>query len=371
MIKLASPDITDSDIQRAVNVIKSGNLVQGDNVIIFENSLKIFTGLPECVVLSSGTAALHLSLIALGIGPGDSVIVPAFTFPATANVVEVTGAEVILTDVDKSTYVMTPEDLEKAILQNSEKNIKAVIVVHEFGYPARIKKISEISRKYNLLLIEDAACALGTIADGYHVGYYSDIACFSFHPRKAITTGEGGAVITRNTKLADKIRFLRNHGIQYNDNGMDFLYAGLNYRMTDFQAALAIGQLERFRDELDKRKLLALKYYELLHKETCLTLPGNDDGHSWQSFMIILNESIDRKKLIETLFEKGIQTNLGAQAICSLKYYRNKYLFSQEDFLNSVMLYTRGLVLPLYGKLSIEDIKYITDKLKSYLKSNG
>jgi dTDP-4-amino-4,6-dideoxygalactose transaminase len=367
MIKLASPDISESDILRVADVIKSGSLIQGVNVVEFETLLSNFTGIPFSAVLSSGTAALHLSLIALGIGANDSVIVPAFTFPATANVVEIIGAEVILADVDPTSYVITPKLLEETILKNRDKNIKAVIVVHEFGYPAEMKAISEIVRKYGLYLIEDAACALGTIADNYHVGYYSDMACFSFHPRKAITTGEGGAVITTKTELADKIKILRNHGISYQNYGMDFIYAGFNYRMTDFQAALAIGQLERFKEELLKRKFLASKYYEILKEEKKVRLPENNDGHSWQSFMIVLDKSIDRKKIIEELLEKGIQTNLGAQAIHCLSYYKQKYNYSHADFSNASQLFNNGLVLPLYGKLVEEEVIHISKSLKKAL----
>lgn len=370
MIKLASPDINESDILRAVEVIKSGNIIQGINVAAFENRLSSFTEIPFSVVVSSGTAALHLSLMALGISLNDSVIVPAFTFPATANVVDAVGAEVILTDVDSSSYVMTPELLEETIIKNSHKKIKAVIVVHEFGYPAQIKAISEITKKYGLFLIEDASCALGTIADDHHVGHYSNMACFSFHPRKAITTGEGGAVITTKPELAEKISVLRNHGISYKDQGMDFIHAGLNYRMTDFQAALALGQLERFKEELIKRKFLASKYYKLLNNETKIRLPVNDNGHSWQSFMLVLDENIDRKKIIDKLLIKGVQANLGAQAINCLSYYKSKYGFNEYNFKQASYLYYHGLVLPVYGKLQEKDISFISNTLILTLNEN-
>jgi dTDP-4-amino-4,6-dideoxygalactose transaminase len=198
MIRLASPDIQETDITRVNEVLKSGNLVQGQFVEAFEKKLVEFSKIDNCALVTSGTAALHLSLLALGIKAGDWIIVPAFTFPATANAVEIIGANVLLCDVDPTQYVVQPEEIEKVILKNPDKPIKAIIVVHEFGFPAQIKAIAEISKRYNLFLVEDSACALGTIADGYHTGYYSDLACFSFHPRKAITTGEGGAILSRN-----------------------------------------------------------------------------------------------------------------------------------------------------------------------------
>lgn len=364
MIKLASPDIRNEDIERVVEVLQSGNLVQGAYVKKLEDQIIEYTDTPYCSLLSSGTAALHISLMALGIGRGDAVIVPAFTFPATANVVEVIGAEVVLCDVDLHSYVVNPGALEQTIVQNKTKNIKAVIVVHEFGYPAEIKEIAGICKKHGLFLIEDAACAFGTIANGHHPGFYSDMACYSFHPRKAITTGEGGAVMSSNQNLIEKVKCLKNHGIEYTNGSMDFIAAGLNYRMTDFQAALAIGQLNRFDDELAKRARLVTRYYDLLKDRKNIGLPAYHANHSWQSFMITLPEEADRTAVIEELAENGIQTNLGAQAINCLTYYKNKYGFNSNTAPNASYLYTKGLVLPLYGKLNETDIAFICSELK-------
>jgi perosamine synthetase len=364
MIKLASPDIREEDIQQVIEVLRSGNLVQGACVKKLEGQLSEYTNTPYCSLVSSGTAALHLSLMALGIGKDDAVIVSAFTFPATANVVEVTGAEVILCDVDPQSYVSTPEALQQVIEHNKSKNIKAVILVHEFGYPAEIKQISEICKKHGLFLIEDAACAFGTIANGHHPGFYSDMACYSFHPRKAITTGEGGAVVSFKKKLMEKINCLKNHGIEYTNGTMDFVAAGLNYRMTDFQAALAIGQLGRFDAELAKRIKLAAVYYESLKEQHHIKLPKYHENHSWQSFMITLHEETDRTAVIEKLAEAGVQTNLGAQAINCLTYFKNKYGFNDNTAPHASYLYNKGLALPLYGKLNEADIEFICGELK-------
>lgn len=369
MIKLASPDIREEDIQQVIEVLRSGNLVQGACVKKLEGQLSEYTGTPYCSLVSSGTAALHLSLMALGIGKGDAVVVSAFTFPATANVVENSGAEVVLCDVDLKNYVSTPETLERALEQHKSKNIRAVILVHEFGYPLEIKQISEICKKHGLFLIEDAACAFGTIADGHHPGFYSDMACYSFHPRKAITTGEGGAVMSSHQELIEKVRCLKNHGMKYTNGSMDFINAGLNYRMTDFQAALAIGQLNRFDDELVKRTRLATLYCELLKDRKNIGLPAYHENHSWQSFMITLPEESDRTAVIEKLAEKGIQTNLGAQAINCLTYYKKKYVFDDSSAPNAFYLYTKGLVLPLYGKLNENNIETISHTIKYILNS--
>ncbi len=367
LLKLVSPDIRLTDIERAVAVLKSGNLVQGQHVIAFENALSSFASIPACAVVSSGTAALHLALMALGIKQGDVVIVPSFTFPATANVVENIGAEVVLCDVDKGSYVMTPEGLDATLRFNREKNVKAVILVNEFGYPAQVEAISRIVRNHGLKLIEDAACALGTCADNQHPGYYSDMACLSFHPRKAITTGEGGAVLSTDRTLVERVKVLRNHGIVTADGKMDFAEAGLNYRMTDFQAALALGQLERFQDELFRKLLLVDLYYSHLDGYPHLHLPENTAGHSWQSFMVVLDNHVDRDFVIELMGKKGIQVNLGAQALNCLSYFRVKYGFTDDDCPVATELFRSGLVLPLYGSLNENDIEFICTSLKDFI----
>jgi len=367
MIRLASPDIQETDITRVNEVLKSGNLVQGQFVEAFEKKLVEFSKIDNCALVTSGTAALHLSLLALGIKAGDWIIVPAFTFPATANAVEIIGANVLLCDVDPTQYVVQPEEIEKVILKNPDKPIKAIIVVHEFGFPAQIKAIAEISKRYNLFLVEDSACALGTIADGYHTGYYSDLACFSFHPRKAITTGEGGAILSRNSLLIEKIKCLRNHGIKKNKSEMDFIYAGFNYRMTEIQAVLGLGQIERFENELKQRMILAKLYYDNLENNKSIQLPAFHKDHSWQSFMIVLSERIDRYELIQRLSNNGIQTNLGAQALHLLSYYRNKYNFENNNYYHSTLLYKCGLALPLYSKLLPDEIVFISKTLNKEL----
>ncbi len=363
MIKLASPDILAEDIKKVINVLKSGNLVQGENVVLLEKELENFSNLPYCTMVTSGTAALHLAMMALELPKGSSVIVPAFTFPASANVVENICCETILCDVDPETYVVTPEMIEKTILANTKKNIKAIMIVHEFGQPVKIKEISKIAKKYNLKLIEDAACALGTMADGHHPGYYGDMACFSFHPRKAITTGEGGAIMTRSKELDLKLKKLRNHGMEKTPDKIDFTLAGLNYRLTEFQAVLGLGQIKRFSKELTKRKKLVEIYYQVLKNKKNLQLPLDETGNSWQSYMIVLDKSIDRHQIINQMDKAGVQTSIGAQALNCLTYFQKKYGYKNEDFPVATRLFNKGLVLPLYGKLKSAEILLIADEL--------
>jgi len=370
VIKLASPDIRKDDIKRCLEVLKSGNLVQGIYVEKFEKSLgQLNNNRGSFCAVSSGTAALHLGLKALGISKGDCVLVPDFTFPATANVVENLGGEVLFCDVDLYTYCITSELVEKA-LASFHGEIKAIIVVHEFGYPAPIKSICEVARKYKIKVVEDSACALGTVADGHHVGYFSDCCCFSFHPRKAITTGEGGAVLSKDLSFIEKVRQLRNHGMKVTNKGLDFVEAGLNYRMTDFQAALGIGQLERYPKELKKREQLAALYMSLLQEQNDLNLPKLIEGHSLQSFMVRLADHINRQKIIDTLLSKGIQTNLGAQALHRLHYYHTRYGRTDGEYPVSSKLYDYGLVLPLYRSLKEKEIKIVSNELKRVLNND-
>lgn len=365
MIKLSKPDLREEDIARAMEVLRSGMLVQGKNVAAFERKLEEFTRLPRGVVLSSGTAALHLALKALGIGPGDTVLAPAFTFPATANVIEALGAETALCDVDPESYVVTPEALTERIAALKSRRLKAVMVVHEFGYPARIAEIAELCRQHGLLLIEDAACALGTVADGHHPGYFGDVACLSFHPRKAITTGEGGAILTTRTEVAEQVARLRNHGIMQTPAGLDFTEAGLNYRLTDFQAALALGQLDRFAEELARRRALADSYRRELQDVVGLALPDVPTGHSLQSFMAVLPTAISRNQMIADLRGVGIETNLGAQALNCLTYYRDKYNLDEQSCPVATRLYHSGLTLPLYGTLREKDVLEICLQMRN------
>lgn len=367
MIPLASPDIREADIDACNQVLRSGMLIQGKHVTSFEKSIVNFAGFGQSAAVSSGTAALHLALMALGITSGDKVIVADFTFAATANVVENIGAECVFLDVAPENYVIAADTLSKFINDGHAKGCKALILVHEFGYPAEIARISALARAANMVVIEDAACALGSIANGHHVGYYADCACFSFHPRKAITCGEGGAILSRDKSLIEHIKVLRNHGITLTENGMDFIKAGLNYRMTDFQAAIAVSQLLRFSDELKRRHELAELYTELLADLPVVGLPKTHPGHSWQSFMITLDNHFNRSAVISKLLENGVQTNIGAQAIHRLDYYQKRYGHAENDFPVASHLFNHGLVLPLYGKLTNDQIHNVVGSLKQVL----
>ncbi|MGN7479716.1 DegT/DnrJ/EryC1/StrS family aminotransferase [Solibacillus silvestris] len=370
MIKLSQPIISEEEIQAVSEVLRTGMLVQGKYVAEFEESLKAYMNVQHVVAVSSGTAALHIALAALNIGEGDAVFVPGFTFPATANVVEIQKARTVLVDVDAKTYNMDPDKLEEAIKNYSEKEKpKAIIVVHEFGAPANMTRIMEIANKFNLFVVEDAACALGAKWNGQHVGTFGDIGCFSWHPRKAITTGEGGAVVTNNEALSYKMNLLRNHGIERNEDGsMDFVLPGFNYRLTEFQAVLGIHQLKHFDSWVQKRSELVDYYYELLKNCSNIQLPEKIEGHAWQTLMVVLDTSINRNDCIQKLKNKGIEANLGAHSLIDLNYYKSKYSADNQILNISTNLFKQGLALPLSPVLEKSEITNISKEIKLLIR---
>ncbi|WP_175530595.1 DegT/DnrJ/EryC1/StrS family aminotransferase [Brevibacillus centrosporus] len=369
MIKLTHPYISSDEILAVTEVMQTGMLVQGAKVQQFEQNLAAFMQANLVSVVSSGTAALHLALVALELGKGDAIIAPAFTFPATVNVIELVGAKPILVDVSSDNYNMDPRQLEEVIRTwTGPEKLKAIMVVHEFGAPADMVEIVNIAKKHGLYVIEDAACALGTISNGQHVGCIGDIGCFSWHPRKSITTGEGGAIVVKDSHLYQKINILRNHGIQkLEDGSVDFVAPGFNYRLTEFQAVMGDLQLRRFQNNIEKRKHLVEIYAKELSLVQHIVLPKMIDGHSWQTFMIVLNDQYDRGKVIKSLAEKGIESNLGAQAIHMMTYFKEKYGYDKDQFPNARLLYEKGLALPLHPLLTEDEITFISLSLREVL----
>jgi perosamine synthetase len=365
-IPLMVPDIQQKDIDAVVEVLKSGNLVQGIKVQQLEQSVARYVGTKHAVAVSNGTATLHLALLALGVGPGDEVIIPALSYIATANVVELTGAKPVFVDIDINTFNINPSLIEKAITPAT----KVIMPVHEFGLGCEMSEIVKIADKYGLKIIEDAACALGAKIDSRFAGSIGDFGSFSFHPRKAITSGEGGILVTNDDALASKIRILRNHGSEMINQKLEFTQAGFNYRMTDFQAALVSSQLKRLESILNKKNKLAEIYMHELSGVSQIKLPsfGPNDRHSWQSFHIVLDDSIHRDSMIDYLRDNGVGTNYGAQCMPSQKYYIDKYnLDCEKHYPQALRAYKQGLVLPLYPQMKIRDFKKITSLIKNRL----
>lgn len=369
MLRLSKPNIPEDAIDAAVEVLRSGQLVHGSESEAFEQELARYLGCQDVVLVSSGTAALHLALLALDIGPGDAVIVPDFTFPASANAVAMVGARVVIVDVEPGTYTISSVQLERTLKTwVGPETLRAVMPVHEFGCPADMHHISAMAKEYGISVVEDAACALGARYQGKMVGTLGNVGCFSFHPRKTLTTGEGGAISTNDQVLARRLRRLRNHGMERSDEGMRFLEPATNYRLTNFQAALGRKQLPHLDDWIAMRRELVDIYREdLLPLELAgsLRLPAVVDGHSWQTFMVTLDAGIDRLSIISTLRDCGVESNLGAQSLSEIGLYGEQL----GEFSVGPCLYRSGLALPLFEQLVPDDVRRVCQALSTALRS--
>ena len=360
-IPLFTPDITKKDIDAVAEVIQSGMLVQGKEVAALEQKTCSYIGCKHAIAVSSGTATLHLMLRVLGIGEGDEVIIPALSYIATANVVELVGAKPIFVDIDIKTFNINPKLIEEKITENT----KAIMPVHEFGLPANMERILALGVKHNIPILEDAACAIGSSWSGNKTGQNSYMASYSLHPRKAITSGEGGLICTNDDQLAADLRILRNHGIEMIDGQMDFTKAGFNYRMTDFQAALVLSQFDRLDDQLARKRAQAKIYHAKLNADKYLT-PYESEGvtHAWQTYHVLVQGN--RDNLIKELREKGIGTNYGAQCIPATSFYKKKYEHNcEEEFPNAWKAYSQGLALPLFSKLTEQEQEKVIQELNS------
>lgn len=362
-IPLSKPDITENDIAAVANVLRTGMLVQGEQVAAFESDVAAYLGIKNVVAVSNGTASLHLALIALGVGPGDEVIVPAFSYVATANVVELVGAKCTFVDIDEDTFNINVEQTAAAISPRT----KAIIPVHEFGLCCNITGIAAVGSAHGVPIIEDAACALGATEKGAFAGTFGQIGSFSLHPRKAVTSGEGGFLITDDDDLANEFRTLRNHGNRRRDGKADFARAGLNYRMTEFQAALVRGQFARLEEIIARRQILAAHYLEYLRDVSPINLPvePSDKRHTWQTFHCVVDHTIDRDNLISDLANEGVFVGYGAQCIPVQTYYREKYALDHETlFPNATRAYRSGLALPMYASMSHDDAVTVSSALR-------
>ena len=364
MIRLARPHITDEDIAAVIDVLKTGQLVQGKTVQEFERRIADYTDGGELTAVCNGTAALHLSLLALGIGAGDRVGVAAYSWPATANAVVVTGAIPVFIDIETTTMGMDPVALER-ILQRGEP-LHALIPVHAFGQMADMNAIMAIAGAHGIPVIEDAACALGASLDGRAAGAWGTLGCFSFHPRKAATTGEGGAIRTSDRQLATRVRALRNHGQDPDAATPDFVAAGFNLRLTEFQAALGISQLKRYRDLIAARRQGAERYDELL-SGLPLTLPKpvEKDSHIYQSYVVRLRATLAarRSAILSSLREQGIEANIGTHHMPLITYYRREFGYQTGDFPVTDEVASSSIALPLHSYLTESDQEAVVQAL--------
>ncbi|MBM4387574.1 MAG: DegT/DnrJ/EryC1/StrS family aminotransferase, partial [Deltaproteobacteria bacterium] len=292
MIRLAKPEIPSGALERIGEIIRSGMLVQGRFVAEFERKLSEYLQIPHVAAVSNGSSALLLAMAALGLKRGDSVIVPDFTFPAAANAAMNLGCDAIPVDVEEETFCIAPESLKRSI----RKDTKAIVAVHQFGIPCRIDIVREIASKNRLFLIEDAACSIGGRHSGIKSGCYGDVAIFSFHPRKIITTGEGGAAATRDIELHEKIAALRNHGKDSGDSIAPFRAPGFNMRMGEINAALGLAQIDRLDDMIRMRKEVFEIYCKMIDGVRGVKIPAGYliEGCAYQSLVVVLDRDVDR-----------------------------------------------------------------------------
>lgn len=379
VIPYGTQEIDQKDIDAVVEVLHSSWLTQGPAIERFEAALAESTHSSRAVAVSNATAALHITCLAMGLGPGDLLWTSPNTFVASANCALYCGASVDFVDIDPRTYNMSVEALEKKLKDaaTTGRLPKIVIPVHFSGQPCDMAAIHRLSQEYGFRIIEDAAHALGARYREQPVGCceYSDATILSFHPVKIITTGEGGAVLTRDAELADRIRILRSHGITRDPSRMkwtsegDWYYhqieLGFNYRMTDLQAALGASQLTRLEDFLHRRRERVERYQEML-KGTGVVLPFQADyGESaWHLYVIQVSCAEERKHVFDRMREAGILVNVHYIPVHLQPYYRDLG-FSPGDFPEAESYYSRAISLPMFPGLTIEDQSRVVEKLRS------
>lgn len=357
------------EVEEVAAVLASGYLTQGSKVAQFERLIGGLIGSRHTFAVSSCTTALHLSLVALGIAPGDEVLVPDFTFPATANVVVQQGARPVLVDVRADTFCLDVADLAGRITSRS----RAIIPVHAFGLSADMDAVLALAREYNLAVVEDAACALGSRYHGRACGTLGDLGCFSFHPRKSITTAEGGLIATNRDDLADRIAVLRNHGGVRGEYYYRFEEAGFNYRMSDVHAAIGIAQMEKWEGIIERKRALVQRYRDLLKGVVGVTPPQEPQGyyHTYQSYVITLDEGIDRDRLIAAMREHRVETTLGTYALHVQPYFQRTYGYRTGDLPNSYRLFRQSLALPLYPQMRADEMEQVVWVLRKCLQQAG
>lgn len=368
MIPIVVPEINFSEVKKELEkVIVSGVLTKGPNVTRFEQLVANYVGTRFAFAATSCTAALHLSLAALGIKRGDEVLVSDFTFPATANVIVQLGATPVFVDICLGTFNIDVADLAAKIT----KKTKAIIPVDAFGCPADMVSIAKIAKDHQLAVIEDAACALGAEFKGKRAGSLGLTGCFSFHPRKTITTGEGGMLTTNDPALAGKIKILREHGGKFmkKKRYFNFVDAGFNYRMTEMQAVMGISQMRKLEVIIRQKIKMAAAYSERLGgvDPSQVKLPAAPAAarHTFQSYVIMLGKKFSRDKIIQKMARCGVETTLGTYALHAQPFFVKNFGYHRGQIKNSYEAFKRTLTLPLFSRLTQVQIDHVVGALKS------
>jgi len=349
-LRLGWPDLGEPELAEVAEVLESGMLTMGPKVAEFEQELARLCEVEHALVVSSGTAALHVAVLALGLDPGDEVLVPAYTFPATANVVALAGLVPVLVDVDPETMNIDAGQIRVG------PRTKAILPVHLFGRPARLEQLPDLP------VLEDAAGALGARRGGRACGGLGLLGCLSFHPRKIVTTGEGGAVTTNDERIAAEVRRLRNHGWR-SLAPPDMPAPGLNYRLSDILCAVGLPQARRLDELLAERTRIADGYTDRL-RGLPLLLPGADEGdvHGWQAYVVQVD---DRDRVLGELRARGIEAQIGTYALNLLGAYRD-----QGAFPGAARVFERALALPFHTRLSEDDLDLVAETLDKIVSNH-
>jgi len=372
-IPISLPSMGQDEWEALKEPVFSGWITQGPKVKEMEEMFAKRHQVKHALAVSNCTTALHLALVALGVKAGDEVIVPAFTWVSTANAVMYCNATPVFVDVDPVTFNLDVNKLKEKITSKT----KAIIPVHLFGLCADIPAIKAIAP--GIGIVEDGACAAGAALDGKAAGSLGDIGCFSFHPRKSVTTGEGGMLTTNNDELAEKLNMLRNHGASISEEQRhkgpkpyilpEFDMVGYNYRMTDLQGAMGVVQLRKLDQFIDERAKWAAFYHNELSKIEWLRVPRYEDRfkHGWQSYVLFVDETkspIKRNDLMEYLQQHGISTRPGTHAVHMLGFYKNTFGINPMDYPGAYASNEYSMSIPLHNRMSEEDFHYVVNIFK-------
>lgn len=373
-IPISLPVTGEEEWQALKEPLTTGWLTSGPKVRAFEKAFAERHQVKHAIAVTSATTALHLALVALDIKPGDEVIVPAFTWVSTANVVLYQGAEVVFCDIDPKTFNLDPKKLREKITPKT----KAIMVVHLFGLCAPMDEIKAIAG--DIALVEDGACAAGAAYKGIPAGGLGTMGCFSFHPRKSITTGEGGMITTNDDLLGTRLQVLRNHGASISEEQRhhgpkpyilpDFNVLGYNYRMTDLQGAIGEVQLKKLDTFIEERSHWAAFYTNELKAIPWIQVPefSSDYSHGWQSFVLLIDEEkapISRNEIMEKLQLEGISTRPGTHAVHMLGYYAERYTITPSDYPGAQTANDKSISIPLHNRMTKEDFHYVVQCIKS------
>lgn len=366
MIPLTRPLVDFADVADDIRrICESGVLTRGPYVHRLEELVAAYIGVEHAIATTSATTALHLTLVAAGIGAGDEVLVSDFSFPATGNVVAQCGASPVFVDCAPGSFLA---DLGDAATKRTAAT-RAFLIVDPFGQPADLAAAANFAKENRLFLLEDAACALGAVIDEIKCGAWSNAGCFSFHPRKVITTGEGGMVTTNDDALASTVRSLANHGGVSRDVGQTFVENGFNYRMSEFHAAIGVRQMGRVDDLLEGRRIAARYYLERLQdvSEVAIPLPGANASPTFQSFVVLLDDVVDRDAVVARLRSRGIETTLGTYAMHAQPAF-GRFGYAPGDLPHSWRAQQQSLTLPLWPGMAVSAVDKVVRELKLCLQ---